>query len=586
MSDPHSATRTPADNDILIVEDNRQESDQFRRMLEGKGYAVRSAANGREGLDAARLQKPRLIISDVMMPWMNGYELCRALKDDRKLREVPVILLTTLDDPADIIAGLNAPADFYLTKPFAPESLLSRVSEALLGLPPASGPLEIKLCDGRHEILSGPRQMLALIISLYESCLHQKQDLSEIRLELQSVNGHVSRDRDLLRTLIDTLPDSIYVKDADGRYILDNLAHMRRIGAASTDDVVGKTVFDFFPKELAERFHADDDAILRSGEPLNNREEPIVDDDGTRRWISTTKVPFRDAAGRILGLVCLSRDISEEKRAKEDLLRAHAGLKEAHENLRALQLQLVDAEKMKSIGRLAAGVAHEVKNPLAIITMGIEYLAQLDFGDDPSAQDIIREVSIALKRADHVVRSLLDFSAPKQLEVAEEDMNAVIEEALALTRGILAEKEIDIVRELAPDLPPLRIDREKISQVLVNVLTNAADAVADSGGRITVRTFARPLTGVGANIGDARSEVFRAGDLIVTAEIEDNGPGIPADQLEKIFDPFFTTKPTGQGTGLGLTVSKTIMDVHGGVITVSNRAEGGARVTLMLKAGL
>jgi signal transduction histidine kinase len=140
------------------------------------------------------------------------------------------------------------------------------------------------------------------------------------------------------------------------------------------------------------------------------------------------------------------------------------------------------------------------------------------------------------------------------------------------------------VRELAPDLPPLHIDKVKISQVLVNLLANAADAVAASGGRITVRTSARQLTGVGANIGDARSEVFRAGDLIVAAEIEDNGPGIPADQLEKIFDPFFTTKPTGQGTGLGLTVSKTIMDVHSGVLTVSNRAEGGARATMMLKA--
>jgi PAS domain S-box-containing protein len=393
----------------------------------------------------------------------------------------------------------------------------------------------------------------------------------------------ISRDHDLLRTLIDTLPDSIYVKDAEGRYILDNLAHMRHVGAASIGDIVGKTVFDFFPSEVAERFHADDDVILRSGVPLQNREEPIVDEDGSRRWISTTKVPFRDSAGRILGLVCMSRDISEEKRAKEDLLHALAGLKEAHKNLRALQVQLVEAEKMKSIGRLAAGVAHEVKNPLAIITMGMEYLSQLDFDNDPSAPEIISEVSLAVKRADQVVRGLLDFAAPTQLEATEEDLNAVVEEALTFTRALLAAKNIEIVRELAPDLPRPRIDRGKISQVLVNLLTNAADAVAETGGRVTVRTSARQLTGVGANIGDARSEVFRAGDLIVMAAIEDNGPGIPADRVEKIFDPFFTTKPTGQGTGLGLTVSKTIMDLHGGVLTVSNGAAGGALITMMLK---
>jgi len=139
------------------------------------------------------------------------------------------------------------------------------------------------------------------------------------------------------------------------------------------------------------------------------------------------------------------------------------------------------------------------------------------------------------------------------------------------------------VRELAPGLPPPRIDRTKITQVLINLLTNAADAVPDSGGLITVSTSTHQLTGVGANIGDARSEVFRAGDLIVVAEIEDNGPGIPADKVQKIFDPFFTTKPTGQGTGLGLSVSKTIMDLHGGLLAVSNAAGGGTRMTMMLK---
>jgi PAS domain S-box-containing protein len=392
------------------------------------------------------------------------------------------------------------------------------------------------------------------------------------------------RDRNLLRTLIDTLPDSIYVKDAEGRYILDNLAHMRHVGVHSTDEIVGKTVYDLFSRELADRFHADDDAILRSGVPLHNREEPIVDGDGKRRWISTTKVPFHDATGRLLGLVCLSRDISEEKRAKEDLLQALAGLKEAHKNLRELQMQLVEAEKMKSIGRLAAGVAHEVKNPLAIISMGMDYLSQLDFGDDLSAPEIIHEVCTAVKRADHVVRGLLDFAAPAQLNATDADLNTVIEDALTHVRGVLAPKGIEIVRDLAATLPPVSIDRGKITQVFINLLTNAADAVADTGGRITMRTSERQLTGFGANIGDARSEVFRAGDRVVVAEIEDNGTGIPAANLDKIFDPFFTTKPTGMGTGLGLTVSRTIMDLHGGILTVSNHPGGGARMTMMLKA--
>ena len=393
-----------------------------------------------------------------------------------------------------------------------------------------------------------------------------------------------SNDREVLRTLIDALPDSIYVKDARGYYIVDNLAHMRRTGLNSPDEVVGKTVFDLFPKDIADNFFADDEVILRSGTPLLNREEAIVNHDGTHRWISTTKVPVRGPDGYIKGIVCLSRDITEEKRAKEDLLHAIARLKEAHQELRAVQMQLVEAEKMKSIGRLAAGVAHEVKNPLAVISMGIDYLAQIAFGEDPSVADIIKEVSTAVQRADHVVRELLDFAAPKELSMDDQDLNLVIEEMLTMTRSFFAGKDIAIARELAPDLPPVRVDTVKISQVLVNLVMNAADAAPQSGGRITVRTYSRQLANFGANVGDARHELFRAGDLIVAVEIEDNGPGVPGDKLEKVFDPFFTTKPTGQGAGLGLTVSKTIMDLHNASLTISNGDKSGAMATMMFHA--
>lgn len=392
------------------------------------------------------------------------------------------------------------------------------------------------------------------------------------------------RDPALLRTLVDTLPDSIYVKDPSGRYILDNLAHQKRVGVKSPAEVVGKTVFDFFPKEIAESFNADDEVVLRSGIPLLNREEPIVDDDGTNRWISTTKVPYRNEEGTILGLVCLSRDISEERRAKEDLLRAHVSLKESNESLRQLQMELVEAEKMKTIGRLAAGVAHEVKNPLATISMGVDYLSQVNLGNDPSVVEILKEISTALKRADQVLRGLLDFSTPKQLDVEPQDLNAVVEESLTLVRGLLTERNIRVTTELAPDLPLVRLDRTKISQVLVNLLTNAAHAVGGTGGMIHVRTSSRQLSQFGAHVGDARSEVFRAGDRVVLAEVEDNGPGIPPGNLSKIFDPFFTTKPTGTGTGLGLSVSKTIMDLHAGTLMLANREEGGARATMMLRA--
>jgi signal transduction histidine kinase len=186
----------------------------------------------------------------------------------------------------------------------------------------------------------------------------------------------------------------------------------------------------------------------------------------------------------------------------------------------------------------------------------------------------------AVKRADGVIRGLLDFSAPKQLEVAPENLNAVIERSLTLVRGEI--KGIEVFCDLDQALPLLKLDATKIGQVFINLFTNAIHAMP-TGGLLTVRTYARQLIGVGSNIADSRSESFRVGETIVVAEIDDTGAGIPLEKLGKVFEPFFTTKPTGKGTGLGLSVVKTIVDLHGGTVEVCNKDSGGARVTLMFQ---
>jgi signal transduction histidine kinase len=188
----------------------------------------------------------------------------------------------------------------------------------------------------------------------------------------------------------------------------------------------------------------------------------------------------------------------------------------------------------------------------------------------------------ALSRADKVIRGLLDFSAPKQLEVKRENLNAIIENALQLVRGEM-KNGIEIERDLQPNLPPLKLDAGKIGQVFVNLFTNALHSM-ESGGLLAVRTYTKQLTGVGSNISDSRSESFRVGQHIVVAEIDDTGHGIPEDKLAKIFEPFFTTKPTGRGTGLGLSVVRTIIDLHGATIDIRNLHEAGVRVTLMFQS--
>ena len=413
--------------------------------------------------------------------------------------------------------------------------------------------------------------------------------------EMKEMEEQLETERNLLRAVIDNLPDLVFLKDFEGHYLLNNMAHVRWLGAKDPGDVRGRTAFDFFPDQIAAEFHQRDLEVAEAGKPLINQEEHMVDAKGNHSWRLTSKIPWLDDNGHPVGLVCISRDVTEQKQAeehlktanselaasREELLRAVQNLQQAHGELRDVQLQLIEAEKMKSIGRLAAGVAHEVKNPLAILKMGLEFLRTQKFTDEHTPE-ILREMGEALGRADMVIRGLLDFSAPKQLEVKREDLNAIINNALQLVRGEM-KNGIEIERDLQPNLPLLKLDAGKISQVFVNLFTNALHAM-ENGGLLAVRTYTKQLTGVGSNISDSRSESFRVGEHIVVAEIDDTGHGIPEDKLAKIFEPFFTTKPTGRGTGLGLSVVRTIIDLHGATIDVRNLHEAGVRVTLMFQS--
>ncbi len=310
--------------DILLVDAQPARAESLRALLKMAGHTSHRVLNGQAALEALRERPADLVVSDVILSGMTGYEMCRAIKDDPALRHIPVILLTTLSDPEEIVHGLNARADSYLARPFDPGYLIARVRLLLApdDHPPTAATddsLEVELQGKRYTVHSGRRQMLNLLVSTYENAIHQTRRLTDTQLALEDLTERISHDRNLLRTLIDTLPDSIYVKDASSRYLLDNTAHMRLVGARDSTGVVGRTAFDFFPPELAERYHVADQEVMRTGEPVMDLEEPLVSADGTERWVSTTKMPFHDEDGSVLGLVCMGRDITEKKHAQQQL---------------------------------------------------------------------------------------------------------------------------------------------------------------------------------------------------------------------------------------------------------------------------
>ena len=422
---------------ILIVEDSATQALRLQLTLEKNGFAVTAARDGRAALDALAQHRPALVISDIQMPVMDGYELCRRLKADPALRDVPLILLTSLSAPQDIIRGLECGADNFVMKPYDDDFLLARIRTVLandgLGPAPDGAPIPIHFAGERYEIAAGRRQILHLLLSTYETAVRTNTDLIK-----------------------------------------------------------------------------------------------------------------------------------------------------AHEELKAAQALIIEAEKLRTVARLAAGVAHEVRNPLAILEMGIDYLSSQPI--DEAGQAIFEEMKEAVKRAGSVISGLMEENSPDKLGLREASFNTLLEAALDALRDDLARQRIEVVRRFAPGLPEPRVDAARISQLFSNLLANAVQAMPD-GGTLTVATG---LTTVEASEtafdpGSRAGGQFHEGERVIYIEITDTGAGIPPEHLDKLFEPFFSTKPTGQGMGLGLTVAKKIADMHRGRIRIANRPSGGTSVALTFK---
>jgi signal transduction histidine kinase len=249
--------------------------------------------------------------------------------------------------------------------------------------------------------------------------------------------------------------------------------------------------------------------------------------------------------------------------------------------LRATQLQLIQSEKLDSVGRMAAGVAHEVKNPLMMILTGIKVLEKRVTATDEQTRLLLHDMEEAVERADRIVGGLLNYSRDRELDLSFADVNDTVERSTMLVKHDLENAHITLVSNFQSGLPKLPLDEFKMQQVFVNLVTNAIHAI-ERDGEISITTSLEKLTR-GALLGYRKADGYAPGDRVVVIRIEDSGPGIPEAHLEKIFDPFFTTKPTGRGTGLGLSVSQQIVEMHGGTVDVGNRDTGGARVTITLK---
>ena len=257
-------------------------------------------------------------------------------------------------------------------------------------------------------------------------------------------------------------------------------------------------------------------------------------------------------------------------------------LKLSHQELIDTQLQLIQAEKLETTGTLAAGVAHEVKNPLAVIQFGVEYIAN-DKNISSELSSVIKDIEEAVIRADSVIKSLLNFTSMTQLKFDVTAINPVITESVSLLKHELIKKNISLTLHLDENLPQVEIDSNKIQQVLINLLMNAIYAMGENGN-LTINTYAKTCEEISKYTTLSNTDEHLIGDNAVVIEIQDNGPGIATNIIDRIFEPFFTMKWNGEGTGLGLTVVQNIVRLHKAVINIKNRKSKGVNATLIFRA--
>ncbi len=362
-------------------------------------------------------------------------------------------------------------------------------------------------------------------------------------------------ERNLLLTMINTIPDRVYVKDRECRFLLNNTAHIHALGAQSQAEVSGKTDHDFRTFELADDSLADDRHVIQTGEALYNREESTITPTGETATILVSKVPFRDSKGDTIGLVGVSRDISNRKQ---------------------FEARLMQSERMDAIGQLAGGIAHDFNNVLGGI-IGYTDMSLALVEKNSVVEQNLRKVLQASDRAARLVQQILAFSQTSNQQKSVTSIRPIIKEALELLRASIPSSVI-IESDLHTNTKPVLADPRRLHEVLLNLAANAVHAMSRKG-TLTVRLSAVCLD----HVEHGRSGQIAPGEYAMI-EIADTGCGMDAMTQVKAFEPFFTTKTVGDGIGMGLSVVLGIVQSHGGDICMETEVGKGTTFRIYLPA--
>lgn len=526
---------------VLIVDDEPEITHMVREVLEFIPCQVLVATNGEEALTLLRREVDRntpvdVVLLDVMMPGEDGFRILGRMKADRDLEQIPVILMTGLDSVIAKTRGLQMGADDYVTKPFDPQELMARIGVVL----------RIRRSE---QLLRRRNQELAALDEI-NRLISSSLNLDEVLIS--ALNG--------LERLIKTDGLALVLNDEESRSWTIRTARCASPGVwlegrvVPESDATLRTAVDkahsVLERNLTQGFWTE---VLNSGS-LDVLCVPLIQNHtaigalfafGSPGVLDREYVPL---AERIAATVA----VAVEKAQLFQELEAYA------EEIERSQAQLVQAEKMAAVGRLAASLAHEINNPLQAVQNSL-HLASHKGLDEAQKRRFLEMAQGEVNRLVQIVRRMLDFYRPSTT-MQTLDVNRPIEDALAIASKRLQQSHVQVVARLTPDLPLVRGAPNQLTQVFLNIIINAIDAMPDGG---TLR--------VGSVHNVERRQVVIA--------FRDSGPGITPEIRSHLFEPFHTSKPTG--TGLGLAISYGIIERHGGEIEVES--SGGEGTTFIVR---
>jgi two-component system, cell cycle sensor histidine kinase and response regulator CckA len=497
---------------ILIVDDERQNRQLMEVMLAPEGFLLESAESGEEALQLAVARPPDLILLDIMMPHMDGYQVAARIKANTATRNIPIIMVTALTDRDARMRGLSAGAEDFVTKPVDRAELCVRVRNLL----------RLKAYGDYHDRYS---QLL--------------ED------EVGSRTADLVASERLYRSTFDAAPVGIVHVALDGPWLRVNQRVSDLLGHPR-DELVGPGVQALLGLEDAS---GEAEALRRMAAGALDRH--VIDEkryrrqDGSIMWARVNISVHRDADGQAQHFIAVIEDITER---------------------RMLEAQVRQASKMDAIGRLASGVAHDVNNLLSVVLSYSEMLAE-ELEESDRMRSDLDEIRAAGARAADLMRQLLAFSRQQVLQPKLVDLAEIVAGMEKMLRRLIGE-QVDLTTRAVPG-GKIMVDPGQMQQVIMNLVVNARDAMPD-GGELSIETSEVVLGDVrGSEPGSARPGPH------VVLTVTDTGSGIDKATQARIFEPFFTTKEEGKGTGLGLATVFGIVRQSGGHISVQSEPDKG-----------